>query len=133
VQLALERALQRWRQWQPGTRLDSWLFGIMRNAWIDELRTRRRRGEVPLEEEAGVEGAVGGAVGGAAGGATQQIEALAIEAALQELPEEQRLAVLLVLVEGLTYKEAAQALGVPIGTLTSRLARGRDALATALA
>jgi len=125
VQLALERALQRWRQWQPGTRLDSWLFGIMRNAWIDELRTRRRRGEVLLDEEAGVEATVGGAA--------QQLEALAIEAALHELPEEQRLAVLLVLVEGLSYKEAAQALGVPIGTLTSRLARGREALATALA
>src|SRR5258708_14181688 len=61
VQLALERALQRWLQWQPGTRLDSWVFGIMRNAWLDELRTRRRRGEVLLAEEAG---AGGGAPGG---------------------------------------------------------------------
>jgi RNA polymerase sigma-70 factor (ECF subfamily) len=125
VQLSLERALQRWLQWQPGTRLDSWLFGIMRNAWIDELRSRRRRGEVFLAEEAGVEVAVGGGA--------QQLEALAIEAALHELPEDQRLAVLLVLVEGLSYKEAAEALGVPIGTVTSRLARGRDALAKALA
>ncbi|HEX9474218.1 MAG TPA: RNA polymerase sigma factor [Steroidobacteraceae bacterium] len=125
VQLALERALQRWLQWQPGTRLDSWVFGIMRNAWLDELRTRRRRGEVLLAEEAGAEVA---AVGGA-----QPLEALAIEAALHELPEEQRMAVLMVLVEGLSYKEAAEALGVPIGTLTSRLSRGREALALALA
>lgn len=124
VQLSLERALQRWRQWQPGTRLDSWLFGIMRNAWIDELRTRRRRGEVLLDEEAGA--------GITDAGATDPLEALAIEAALHELPEEQRLAVLLVLVEGLSYKEAAESLGVPVGTLTSRLARGREALATAL-
>jgi RNA polymerase sigma-70 factor (ECF subfamily) len=125
VQVALERALERWLQWQPGTRLDSWLFGIMRNAWFDELRRRRRRGEVLLAEEAGAEVA--------AGGGAQPLEALAIEAALQELPEDQRLAVLLVLVEGLSYKEAAEALGVPIGTLTSRLSRGRDALALALA
>jgi RNA polymerase sigma factor (sigma-70 family) len=125
VQLSLERALERWRQWQPGTRLHSWLFGIMRNAWIDELRARRRRGEVLLAEEAGVEIA--------AAGAAAPLEAVAIEAALHELPEEQRLAVLLVLVEGLSYKEAAEALEVPIGTLTSRLARGREALATALA
>jgi RNA polymerase sigma-70 factor, ECF subfamily len=125
VQLSLERALERWRQWQPGSRLDSWLFGIMRNAWIDELRARRRRGEVLLGEEAGA--------GIAAAGAAAPLEALAIEAALHELPEEQRMAVLLVLVEGLSYREAAEALDVPIGTLTSRLARGREALATALA
>jgi RNA polymerase sigma-70 factor (ECF subfamily) len=125
VQLSLERALQRWQQWQPGTRLDSWLFGIMRNAWIDELRSRRRRGEVLLAEEAGVEIA--------AAGAAAPLEAMAIEAALHRLPEEQRLAVLLVLVEGLSYREAAEALEVPIGTLTSRLARGREALASELA
>lgn len=125
VQLALERALRRWLQWQPGTRLDSWVFGIMRNAWFDELRSRRRRAEVLLAEEAGVEVA--------AEGSAQPLEALAIEAAMHELPEEQRLAVLLVLVEGLSYREAAEALGVPMGTLTSRLSRGREALALALA
>jgi RNA polymerase sigma-70 factor (ECF subfamily) len=124
VQLSLERALQRWLQWQPGTRLDAWLYGIMRNAWIDELRSRRRRGEVLLGEEAGAEVSVGGAA--------QQAEALAVERALQGLPDEQRLAVMLVLVEGLSYREAAEALGVPTGTLTSRLARGREALAQML-
>jgi len=125
VQRVLERALERWLQWRPGTRLDCWLFGIMRNAWIDELRSRRRRGEVLLDDEA--------AAGVVDRGVAQPLEALAIEAALHDLPEEQRLAVLLVLVEGLSYKEAAAALEVPIGTLTSRLARGREALAVALA
>src|SRR5258706_12209714 len=112
VQLSLERALRRWRQWQPGTRLGSWLFCIMRNAWVDELRTRPRRGEVLLAEEAGVQITDAGA--------RDPLEALAIEAALHQLPEEQRLAGLLVLVEGLSYKEAAEALWGPVGTLSSR-------------
>ena len=126
VQLAVERALLRWQQWQRGTRLDCWMFGILRNAWFDELRARRRRAEVVLEdEEAGAQVA--------AGDGAQPLQALAVEAALLELPEDQRMAVLLVLVEGLSYKEAAAALDVPIGTLTSRLARGREALARVLA
>ncbi|MDE2249831.1 MAG: sigma-70 family RNA polymerase sigma factor [Gammaproteobacteria bacterium] len=126
VQLAIERALLRWQQWQRGTRLDCWMFGILRNAWFDELRARRRHAEVLLEDEQ-----AGTQVAGGDGG--QPLQALAVEAALLELPEEQRMAVLLVLVEGLSYKEAAAALDVPIGTLTSRLARGREALARVLA
>jgi RNA polymerase sigma-70 factor (ECF subfamily) len=60
------------------------------------------------------------------------VRLLAVQRAVADLPEEQRLAVALVLVEGLSYKEAADVLEVPIGTLTSRLARGRDALQAAL-
>jgi RNA polymerase sigma-70 factor, ECF subfamily len=120
VQLAIERALTRIDQWKPGTRLDSWMYGIVRNAWIDETRSRRRRDKVLAPEELGEH------VADAASEA--HIQRLSLEAALERLPEEQRLVVALVLVEGLAYKEAAEVLEVPIGTVTSRLARGREAL-----
>lgn len=120
VQLALERALTRLDQWKPGTRLDSWMFGIMKNAWIDEVRSRQRRNRVLAPAELGEH------VADSASEA--HIDRLSLEAALERLPEEQRLAVALVLVEGLAYKEAAAVLEVPIGTVTSRLARGREAL-----
>ncbi|MGH8251965.1 MAG: sigma-70 family RNA polymerase sigma factor [Steroidobacteraceae bacterium] len=120
VQTAVEKALARAAQWRPEARLDSWMFGIMKNAWIDEIRARRRRERMHAPEEAGT------AVGDASA-AARDIR-LSVEAAMAHLPEEQQIAVALVLVEGLSYKEAADALGVPIGTLTSRLARGREAL-----
>jgi RNA polymerase sigma-70 factor (ECF subfamily) len=120
VQLAIERALKRLDQWQPGTRLDSWMYGIIKNAWIDEVRARQRRDRVLAPEELGEH------VADAASEA--HIDRLSLEAALAQLPEEQRLVVALVLVEGLAYKEAAAVLEVPIGTVTSRLARGREAL-----
>ena len=93
---------------------------VMRNAWIDEVRSRSRRDRIFAPEEAGV------AVGHDS--SESQVRLLAVQRAVAELPEEQRLAVALVLVEGLSYKEAADVLEVPIGTLTSRLARGREAL-----
>jgi RNA polymerase sigma-70 factor (ECF subfamily) len=120
VQIAIERALTRLDQWHRDARLDSWLFRIVRNAWIDEIRSRARRDALFAPEEAGE------AVGVAA--MDREVDRLSVEAAMARLPEEQRLAVSLVLVEGLPYKEAALVLDVPIGTLTSRLARGREAL-----
>jgi RNA polymerase sigma-70 factor, ECF subfamily len=120
VQLAVERALLRLDQWRPGSRLDSWMFGIIRNAWIDETRARRRRERVLEPAEAGEH------VADAA--SESHIHRLSVEAALARLPEEQREVVALVLIEGLAYKEAAAVLEVPIGTVTSRLARGREAL-----
>jgi RNA polymerase sigma-70 factor (ECF subfamily) len=123
VQLTVERALGRRGQWRPGTRLDSWMFRIMKNAWIDEARARGRRAAVLSPEE---DGARVGADGAAAMQA--RLEAQAVERAMARLPEDQRLAVALVLVEGLSYKEAAEVLEVPQGTLTSRLGRGRAAL-----
>jgi RNA polymerase sigma-70 factor (ECF subfamily) len=120
VQVALEKALTHAGQWRPGSRMDSWMFGIMKNAWIDEVRARRRRERVHAPEEAG-------ATVGDASAAARDI-ALSVEAAMEQLPEEQRMAIALVLVEGLSYKDAAAALEIPIGTLTSRLARGRETL-----
>jgi RNA polymerase sigma-70 factor (ECF subfamily) len=120
VQISVERALQRYEQWRPESRFESWMFGIMRNAWIDEVRARQRRNRVMAPEEEGEN--VGGGTG------EEHAEMLAVQTAMAALPEDQRMAVALVLVEGLSYKEAAEALEIPIGTLTSRLARGREAL-----
>lgn len=124
VQIGIERALARIGQWRPDTRLESWMFGILRNAWIDEMRARGRHGRLFAPEEAGEQ--VGEETTAAA------IDAMSIQTALAKLPEEQRTTVSLVLIEGLSYKEAAEAMNVPIGTLTSRLARGREALQAAL-
>jgi RNA polymerase sigma-70 factor (ECF subfamily) len=125
VQIAMERALGRSEQWEPGTRLDSWIFRIIKNAWIDEVRSRARRAELFAPEEEGEH------VGDDTAQAHQQ--RLAIQKAISLLSEEHRLAVGLVLVDGLPYKEAADVLEIPVGTLTSRLARARDALQQLLA
>jgi RNA polymerase sigma-70 factor (ECF subfamily) len=120
VQVALERALARAHQLRPDAALAGWVFGILRHAWIDELRARARSERVFAPEESGQN------VGDAGQGA--QTERLSVQDAMARLPQDQRLAVALVLIEGLSYKEAAHAMDVPIGTLTSRLARAREAL-----
>ena len=123
VQLTVERALTRRAQWQTGTRLDSWMFRIMKNAWIDESRARSRRSGLFAPAE---DGDQVGADGVAAMEA--RLGAVEVERAMARLPEDQRLAIALVLVEGLSYQEAADVLEIPAGTLTSRLVRGRMAL-----
>jgi RNA polymerase sigma-70 factor (ECF subfamily) len=123
VQLTVERALTRGAQWRPGTRLDSWMFRIMKNAWIDETRARRRHSAVLAPAE---EGERVGSDGAAA--METRLAAGEVERAMARLPEDQRIAVALVLVEGLSYKVAAEVLEIPPGTLTSRLVRGRMAL-----
>jgi RNA polymerase sigma factor (sigma-70 family) len=120
VQLALERALNRSEQWEAGTRLDSWIFRIMKNAWIDEMRSRVRRDQLFAPEEAGEH------VGDGFAEAHQQ--RMAIQKAISLLSEDHRIVIGLVLVDGLPYKEAADVLEIPMGTLTSRLARAREAL-----
>jgi RNA polymerase sigma factor (sigma-70 family) len=123
TQMTVERALRSKAQWQPGTKLDSWLYRIMRNLWIDTVRARSRkeRIEAPAEEaerlgedpRPGIEAA---------------LELQRVMAAMQRLPEEQREIVALILIEGLGYREAAELLNLPIGTVSSRLVRGRTAL-----
>lgn len=120
VQLTLERALARAHQLRPDAALAAWVFGILRHAWIDELRARARSERVFAPEESGQN------VGDAGQGA--QVERLSVQDAMARLPQDQCLAVALVLIEGLSYKEAAHVMDVPIGTLTSRLARAREAL-----
>lgn len=120
VQTAVERALAHAGQLRADAPVAGWMFGILRHAWIDEQRARGRRGRVLAAGEAVEE------VADTAHGAP--LDSIAVQDAVARLPEEQRLAVALVLVEGLSYKEAAHIMEVPIGTLTSRLARAREAL-----
>jgi RNA polymerase sigma-70 factor, ECF subfamily len=124
VQLAVERALRGAQQFHEGASVASWLFGIMKNAWIDACRAHARRGEVPLPEDSGEHPAVSPV--------DTNANLWSVSEAMSKLPEDQRLAIALVLVEGMSYKEAAAVLEIPIGTLTSRLARGRSALAASL-
>ena len=124
VQSVVERAWRHLDQLKPGANLGSWMFGIMKNAWIDDRRAKARRGEVALPEDSGEHPAIS---------PTDANTSLwSVSEAMNKLPEEQRLAVALVLVEGMSYKEASELLDIPMGTLTSRLARGRTALAAAL-
>ena len=122
-QATIERALKSADLWQEGTRLDAWVYRIMRNIWIDEARARNRRGKTFAPE------ADGEHVGSAGDTAIEANAELGyVGRALDRLHEDQREAVMLVLVEGFAYKEAAEIIGCPIGTLTSRLVRGREAL-----
>lgn len=122
-QAAIERALKSRDQWQEGTRLDSWMYRITRNIWIDERRAAGRRG---------VHSAIDDAATQVVGDGAAEVEAGAlrgdVDGAMARLPDEQREVVMLVLVEGYAYREAADILDVPIGTVTSRLARGRETL-----
>jgi RNA polymerase sigma-70 factor (ECF subfamily) len=127
TQIALERALRSRSRWQLGTRMDSWMMKIMRNCWIDEVRGRARRSRIFAPEEAGL-----AAPPLMPGDMERAGEADEVGRAMNLLPPEQREAIALVLVEGLSYREASDLLDIPIGTLTSRLTRGRRALARTL-
>jgi RNA polymerase sigma-70 factor (ECF subfamily) len=120
VQVVLERALARAGQWRPDAALDKWVFAIARNAWRDELRARGRAQHLFAPEEAGE------AVGD--GSDARHARQMELAQAVAMLPPDHREVVALVLVEGLSYDEAAALLEVPVGTVTSRLARARATL-----
>lgn len=124
VQKTVERALVARGQFKKGTRLDSWAFTIMRRIAIDEGRSAQRWGQVvsPEDETTAHRPDLSHADEG------HRADALAVRQAIHTLPDDQKQAVALVLIEGLSYAEAAQVLGVPAGTLTSRLVRGRQSL-----
>lgn len=126
VQDTVERALKNIARWEPDSRLDSWMYRIAQNLFIDGVRQRRRRRMVP-DSEVDAELHVDGA-------RTAEARLMLSEAvtAMQALPDEQRVVASLVLVEGFGYQETANILNVPIGTVTSRLARAREALAIRL-
>ncbi len=123
VQMACERSLQRLEQYRDGTRFDSWLYQIVYTQWIDQLRRRKRRSaqeeklkhlqKITSENQA----------------SPKQIYAVMdVKDALNQIPDENRAAVILVAVEGHTYAEAASVLGIPVGTVASRVARAREML-----
>lgn len=125
VQSAVEKALCKLGDFHEGTRMDSWLFKITQNLWIDAQRAQRRRGmHVTLESTMHLSGEDGRKI---VEDRAMIADALA---AIAALPDEQRLVVAYVLVEGFSYKDAAQNLGIPIGTVMSRLSRARETLAT---
>jgi RNA polymerase sigma-70 factor (ECF subfamily) len=126
VQAACERALTRSHQWTAGTRLDSWLYRIIHSIWIDQLRARKVRAHLPLDA------AEAQASASADNSAETRLTLDAVRRAIARLPEEQRAVLLIVCADGFTYKEAAAALDIPIGTVMSRLARARLALMTRL-
>jgi RNA polymerase sigma-70 factor (ECF subfamily) len=122
VQATCVRALERAEQFEPGTRLDRWLFAILRSIWLNDLRSRRvqvGQGLIDAEEALAVDGAHE---------IETNISAAQVLRAVGTLPQAQREAVLLVYVEGYSYREAAELSGVPIGTIMSRLASARSAL-----
>jgi RNA polymerase sigma-70 factor (ECF subfamily) len=123
TQAALERALRSREQWQPGSRLDSWLYRIMRNLWIDNARARLRKEKSEAPEEEGQ--TVGDDPRSAMDAAIDLKRAMA---AMERLPDEQREIVALILIEGFGYREVAEMLDLPIGTVSSRLVRGRTTL-----
>ena len=123
TQMTAERALASRAQWQPGTRLDSWLYRILRNLWIDTARSRGRKAVFEAPPEAGE------MIGfDPRPGVEAAIDLGTAMAAMDRLPGEQREVVALILIEGLGYRETAELLGLPIGTVSSRLVRGRTAL-----
>jgi RNA polymerase sigma-70 factor, ECF subfamily len=122
VQAACERALARSHQFQEGTRFDSWMFRIVQTIWIDQLRARR------IRREEGEDAAAHVGTDAPARLAEARLHLGEVAAALEAIPPEQRVALLLVTVEGLSYKEAAEVVNVPVGTIMSRLARARVAL-----
>lgn len=121
VQSCLLRALAKSHLWEPGTDLRAWLFTILHNQHVNDVRRAVREGiNVPVEDVAPV------LTVPSTQGATLQLRDL--DRALSQLPEEQRQVLLLVGLEGMRYEEVAMVLDVPVGTVRSRLSRGRDML-----
>lgn len=127
VQSSLERALTRSDQWEPGTQLDRWMFRIIKTVWLNGLRSAQIRRTEPIEDH------VDTAVVDGARNAEARLSLAEVREAFARLPIEQQEPLLLVCVEGYTYAEAAAFLGVPMGTVISRLVRGRAALMASVA
>ena len=121
LQRTCVRALERRAQWQPGSVLLSWLFSIMHSIWLNELRALQRRREGSISDF-DIEDTV---FADSSSDPEHQMLCKQIVEAVELLPEAQRTVMLLVAVEGFGYREAAEVLDIPIGTVMSRLARAR--------
>ena len=123
VQATIERAIVNLDKWQPGTRLDSWMYRIAHNLHLNEVRNQATRGVkhgiIQMEAERSVDGERA---------VVARLEFSAVSAAIAQLPEDQREALLLVAVEGRSYQEAAEITGASVAAVTSRIARAREAL-----
>lgn len=118
VQDTLERALSKRHLWRDGSDLRAWTFTIMHNVFVNQRRARVNDATVTLDDEAHAVAAHASAV--------DMLEVGEIDGAIRQLPVEQREVLLLIALEQLSYEETAQALGIPIGTVMSRLHRARE-------
>ncbi len=123
MQATCERAIRSIDTWQAGTRLDSWMYRIARNQFLNQIRANKVRGQrlevASIDHYTYVDGARA---------MEAQLTLEAVRGLAARLPEEQRSILLLVCVEGLSYKEVSEVLDIPMGTVTSRLARARATL-----
>lgn len=123
VQQTCERALAAAASFDPDTRFDAWVFRILRNLWLDQLRRQKTAGPaIDLDDVPDLSVPSGEAESDA------RLALARVEAAMQKLAPEQREVLVLVCIEDLSYRDAAEVLEIPIGTVMSRLARARKAL-----
>jgi len=133
VQDAMVRAYRFWGSFEPGTNVRAWLFTILRNTFYSELRRRLRAREhvselASLGEHSGYTGAAPPELPSPESAVDSKASADRVHHALAKIPEDYRLAVVLADMEGFSYKEIAEVVGCPIGTVMSRLYRGRRQL-----
>lgn len=123
VQEGCARAFAHLDRWQPGTRLDSWMYKIIHNIWRDQKRAANVRGvPIDLDSVPEVVGEDGRDV------VNSRLTLRHVLDGFASLPKEQQALITLISIEGLSYEDAATILGIPVGTVTSRLVRGRRAL-----